>query len=297
MTGERILVVDDGDDVRHTITQYILKPNAYDYLEAKDGLEALAILRTQPVDLILLDLQMPRMDGLEVLRRLRDEGISIPVVLMTMYGSEEIAIEVFRLGARDYIIKPFAENELLGALERALSETRLRREHDHLTEQLMAVNESLTRQINELQMLYETGRQIVAAPDAATLIALLLETVMRLIAPLEASLLLCLNKQSLTCVARAHPDRGVELVSEPVADALADEVMRSNEPRLGGAQYDEALEAFTVPLAVPLNVGETLGALIITTLAEPLSEHQVTLLSALAVYAAMGLERLRLLGG
>lgn len=297
MTGERILVVDDGDDVRHTITQYILKPNAYDYLEAKDGLEALAILRTQPVDLILLDLQMPRMDGLEVLRRLRDEGISIPVVLMTMYGSEEIAIEVFRLGARDYIIKPFAEDELLGALERALSETRLRREHDHLTEQLMAVNESLTRQINELQMLYETGRQIVAAPDAATLIALLLETVMRLIAPLEASLLLCLNKQSLTCVARAHPDRGVELVSEPVADALADEVMRSNEPRLGGAQYDEALEAFTVPLAVPLNVGETLGALIITTLAEPLNEHQVTLLSALAVYAAMGLERLRLLGG
>ncbi len=296
MTGERILVVDDGDDVRYTITQYILKPNAYDYLEAKDGLEALAILRTQPVDLILLDLQMPRMDGLEVLRRLRDEGLSVPVVLMTMYGSEEIAIEVFRLGARDYIIKPFAEDELLGALERALSETRLRREHNHLTEQLMAVNESLARQVSDLRMLYETGRQIVAAPDATTLITLLLEAVMRLIAPLEASLLLRFNRQTLMCVARARPDQGVELVSELVDDALADEVIRSNEPRLGGAQYDEVLGAFTVPLAVPLNVGETLGALIITTLAEPLNEHQVTLLSALAVYAAMGLERLRLLG-
>lgn len=297
MTGERILVVDDGDDVRHTITQYILKPNAYDYLEAKDGLEALSLLRTHPVDLILLDLQMPRMDGLEVLRRLRDEGIAIPVVLMTMYGSEEIAIEVFRLGARDYIIKPFSEDELLGALERALSETRLRREHSHLTEQLMAANESLARQVSDLQMLYETGRHIVAASDAATLIMRVLETVMQLISPLDATLLLSLNRQSLMCVARAWPDRGVELVSEAVADALAEEVIRTNEPRLGGAQYDEALDAFTVPLAVPLNVGETVGVLTITTLAEPLGEHQVTLLSALAVYAAMGLERLRLLNG
>ena len=296
MTGERILVVDDGDDVRHTITQYILKPNAYDYLEAKDGLEALAILRTQPVDLILLDLQMPRMDGLEVLRRLRDEGIAVPVVLMTMYGSEEIAIEVFRLGARDYIIKPFSEDELLGALERALSETRLRREHHHLTEQLMAVNESLARQVSDLQMLYEAGRQIVAAPDAATLIAHVLEAVMQLIGPLDAALLLSLDRQSLMCVARARPDRGVELVSEAVTDALAEEAFHTNELRVGGAQYDEALDAFTVPLAVPLNVGETVGVLTITTLAEPLGEHQVTLLSALAVYAAMGLERLRLLG-
>ncbi len=87
MTGERILVVDDGADIRETITKYILKPNAYDYLEAKDGLEAIDLLKKVTPDLILLDLQMPRLDGVGFLHKLREYNIAVPVVLMTMYGS------------------------------------------------------------------------------------------------------------------------------------------------------------------------------------------------------------------
>jgi DNA-binding response OmpR family regulator len=297
MTGERILVVDDGDDIRHSITSYILKPNAYDYLEAKDGMEALEIIRSRPVDLILLDLQMPRMDGMELLRHLRDEGITIPVVLMTMYGSEEIAIEVFRLGGRDYIIKPFSEEDLLGALERALSETRLLQERTQLTADLGTANQDLARQVEQLRLLVEIGRQIVTADQPADVLRRTLQAVVELVSPLEASLLLVgQDRRTLVCAARAAGGN-IQLCSEVVENDVALEALGADELRVGGARYNDGLDAFTADLAAPLNVGETLGALSITTLAEALSEHQVTLLSALAVYAAVSLERIRVLRG
>src|SRR5512134_1464352 len=118
--------------MRDFVINYILQPNGFSYMEARDGLEALDLIVADPPDLILLDLQMPRLDGVGLLNRMKEQGISIPVVLMTFYGSEEIAIEVFRLGVRDYVIKPFTEDELVEALERALTEARLRRQRETL---------------------------------------------------------------------------------------------------------------------------------------------------------------------
>src|SRR5690348_520635 len=111
--------------MREFVINYVLKPSGYSFIEARDGLEALDQIAAHSPDLILLDLQMPRLDGIGLLQRMKETNIAIPVVLMTFYGSEEIAIEVFRLGVRDYVIKPFTEDELLAAVERGLVETRL----------------------------------------------------------------------------------------------------------------------------------------------------------------------------
>ena len=129
MTGERILVVDDSKENREFIIDYILKPNGYEVLEARDGVEGMELARSASPDLMLLDLQMPRLDGTGVLTALRRENLSIPVILMTFHGSEEIAIEVFRLGVRDYVKKPYTPEEMLGAIETSLTETRLRKEN------------------------------------------------------------------------------------------------------------------------------------------------------------------------
>jgi two-component system phosphate regulon sensor histidine kinase PhoR len=83
------------------------------------------------------------MTGVQVLEALRDEGCDIPVILMTLHGSEDLAVQVFRLGVRDYVAKPFEIGELLAAIDRALTELRLRRERDALTRQLEAEHRKL----------------------------------------------------------------------------------------------------------------------------------------------------------
>jgi len=147
VTGELILVVDDGQENREFIIDYVLTPHEYRHLAARDGLEALEMIMREPPDLILLDYQMPRMNGAELLAELQQRNINIPVVLMTFYGSEEVAVEVYRLGVRDYVKKPFSIDEMLMAIARSLSDARLRREKEALTERLIAANRELIHKI------------------------------------------------------------------------------------------------------------------------------------------------------
>ncbi len=166
MSGERILVVDDGRENRDFVVDYILRPNGYRALVARDGREGLEKAIAERPDLMLLDLQMPRMNGFEVLHAMRQENLNIPVILMTFHGSEEIAIEVFRLGVRDYVKKPYTVEEMLDAIERNLAETRLRREKEALTERLLLSNRELQRRIKELNVLYKMGKTVTAMLDA-----------------------------------------------------------------------------------------------------------------------------------
>ena len=122
MPLERILVVDDRAENREFIVDYVLIPNGYIPLVARDGAEGLEKALTEEPDLVLLDMQMPKMTGIEVLEALNEKGVQIPVILMTFHGSEDLAVRVFRLGVKDYVIKPFEVSEMLGAIARALSE-------------------------------------------------------------------------------------------------------------------------------------------------------------------------------
>src|SRR5579864_9211038 len=97
MTGERILVVDDSKENREFVVTAVLKPGGFEPFQARDGLEGLELARRLTPDVILLDLQMPRMNGIQVLEALRRENLNVPVILMTFHGSEDIAVEVFRL--------------------------------------------------------------------------------------------------------------------------------------------------------------------------------------------------------
>ena len=106
-----ILIVDDEPNIRF-LFRATLEAVGYRVTDAPDGQQGLASLARFPADLILLDLQMPTMGGMDVLRRLREEGSDVPVVMVTAHGSVPDAVEAMRLGAVDFICKPITPDAL-----------------------------------------------------------------------------------------------------------------------------------------------------------------------------------------
>lgn len=138
MPNETILVVDDSEEIVRVLTDYMLIPLGYRVITASNGRKGLELAVSRRPDLIMLDMQMPIMGGLEVLTALRQTDCQAPVIFMTMHGSESIVVEVFRLGVRDYLAKPFTVEEVQQAVDRALQESRLLREREDLTRNLIA---------------------------------------------------------------------------------------------------------------------------------------------------------------
>jgi two-component system response regulator HydG len=129
----RALVVDDDAGVRYMLRGF-LEDAGLEVDEAKDGAEALEVLAEHA--LVITDLRMPRMDGMELLRRIK-EGPSAPVVVMiTAHGSERQAVEAMKVGAFDYFRKPFEPDELLAVVRRALESATLRADNERLTGEL-----------------------------------------------------------------------------------------------------------------------------------------------------------------
>jgi two-component system, NtrC family, response regulator HydG len=120
----RILVVDDQRNMRAT-TAMLLRAEGYAVVEAQGGEEALALLGTQPFEVLLTDLKMEPMDGLALLARALELAPQLQVIVMTAYGSIETAVEAMRRGAYDYIAKPFKDGELIHRVQKAFERTRL----------------------------------------------------------------------------------------------------------------------------------------------------------------------------
>jgi len=125
----KILVVDDEAPVRDMIKKGLSQMGGYHVEVAKNGLEAIEKIEKDVFDLVLTDLKMPEMDGLELLKTLKGIRPEVMVILMTAYGSIETAVEAMRLGANDYITKPIDLNELLIHISKTQKESLLLREN------------------------------------------------------------------------------------------------------------------------------------------------------------------------
>src|SRR5215470_55578 len=126
MTDPRVLVVDDEEGPREAI-RMILKP-LYDVHTAGSGEEALAALPELQPDIVFMDLKMPKMDGVQLLERVKAVDPEVEVVMITAYASLDTVQRAMRFGALDYLVKPFAPRELQDAAERALARRRQRSE-------------------------------------------------------------------------------------------------------------------------------------------------------------------------
>ncbi len=135
MQGAHILIVDDENDIA-LILRVHLEDQGYRTVSAHDGLEALEQLERQRFDLVLLDIKMPRMDGVKALAEIQKRYPDTAVVMMTAHGSEAMAVETMQKGALDYLTKPFSTDDMLKRIERAIRYNRTRLDNELLVRQL-----------------------------------------------------------------------------------------------------------------------------------------------------------------
>ena len=128
MAGEKILIVDDDADIREVLSDR-LETMGFEIAVASDGIEGLDAVRREAPDLVLLDLRMPQLDGFGVLEVMRKEGMETVVVVITAHGSVEKAVAAMRLGAYDFLEKPFDTGRIEVVLDKALTQAALRREN------------------------------------------------------------------------------------------------------------------------------------------------------------------------
>jgi two-component system chemotaxis response regulator CheY len=124
--GKVIMIVDDSATMRSLIASYLMEFGDYDTLEAASGFEALKLLPTKQIDLILTDINMPDINGLELINFVRNSAIyrDIPMIIITTEKGDADRKRGLDLGAREYLVKPFSSQELCSAVTKVLQEDR-----------------------------------------------------------------------------------------------------------------------------------------------------------------------------
>lgn len=295
---EEILIIDDSKQICSMLAEYVLPELGYIPIIAHTGRQGLNRLRQHTPDLILLDLQLPDTSGLDLLRLIAQEGYDVPVILMTAHGSEAIAVEAFRLGARNYLIKPFSETEAQAAIDQALRERRLKREKDLLTR-------NLRQRVQELTVLYSIGKSVSSLLDLEELLVRIVEAGIY-ITRAEEGFLLLRDPNANELYLRAAKNLGEQRAQKlrmPIDDSLAGQVIRTGKPirldKAGAGAQLKVITGFLVRaiLQVPLMVGsQVIGVLAVDNQQSErtFSENDQYLLSALADYAAIAIENARL---
>lgn len=122
-TIENLLIVDDEPDLRDVLA-YVLADSVKTVQMASNGKEALPIIKTGKIDVVLSDINMPEMNGLELLAEVRRQGLDTPFVFLTAYGDAEKRAEAQRLGASDFLEKPFKKPHVIAAMQKAFDQSK-----------------------------------------------------------------------------------------------------------------------------------------------------------------------------
>lgn len=155
----RIVLADDNEAFRE-VTAQLLQRAGYAVFTAPDGRHALQAVKEHQPDLLLLDIMMPGMSGIDVVGQVRDQDPLIGIVMVTAFGSEEVAVKALTAGADDYLIKPLDYQEAFIRLERVVERCQLRRERERLQKELEAAHGELQSQYGELEASYGRIREL-----------------------------------------------------------------------------------------------------------------------------------------
>jgi GAF domain-containing protein/CheY-like chemotaxis protein len=305
MAMEKILIIDDSTQIRSFLSE-VLFPLGYIVSTASDGKRGLDKALTERPDLILLDFNLPRLSGIEILEALQKDDYEVPVILMTAHGSESVAVQAFRLGVRDYIPKPFETEQILEVIERALTESRLRRERDQLMRRLEQTNRQLERRLMDLSTLYAVSQSVTSLLDLEKLLKRVVEAAAYLTGGDEAFLFLIEEGDELSLRdSRGLSEKWVPGSRLRIQDTLMGTVVTTGKPlTLDSAAESRELKMLDHPVSalvnVPLKVKDnTIGVLGVTskTPGRAFAQDDLSRLAALADYAVIAIENARLYEG
>lgn len=172
MADETLLIIDDEKDLLQLLKRSLEPDMGCKVKMASSGEEGLKILDSEPLDLVLLDMKMPGMGGLEVLERIRSKHSWLTVIMMTAHGCIELAVQAIKMGAYDFITKPFDHEALVWSLNKALERSRLLRENLKLQRHMHCHEafQNLVGRSAKMQRVYETI-QMVAKTDLTVFIS------------------------------------------------------------------------------------------------------------------------------
>jgi two-component system response regulator AtoC len=168
---KHVLVVDDEENMRHMLS-LLLAREGYRVSVAEHGAQALGILAQDPADIVLCDLRMPVMDGMEFLNECQCRGLGPTIIMMSAYGTVETALEAMKKGAYDYVPKPFRPDEVILTIKKAEERERLRRENLRLKEELAQRSRygDMVGQSEAMKEIFSTIEKV--APFAITVLIL-----------------------------------------------------------------------------------------------------------------------------
>ncbi len=299
---EQILVIDGDSAVQRQLATTVLAPSGYGHIGAFSGEEGLRLLHDRDPALIILDHELPDRDSFELLEELQGLCADIPLVFASATPSTRTILRAFRLGASDFVEKPFAAKEILAAIQRALPARRSPSAYRDLTNQLREANRQLEGRFQELNTVYAIGRAVTSLLDLNEVLNRVVEAAVYTVGAEEGSLML-LDEESNELYLRAAKDVGEKTACNlrlHVDDSAAGRALRKNRPvSLSGGSVKLATGYLVKSLLyVPLRVPER-GAIGVLGVAnrwavDTFSQRDVTLMSALADYAAIAIENARL---
>ena len=169
MKKRLILVVDDEPKMGRLL-EIMLHGMGHEVLSARNGIQALALFQDNAVDLIITDLRMPEMDGMELLARLHEQGSEVPVMVITAHGTIETAVTAMKHGACDYILRPFDLDAMMLAVERALKGADIARQNAFLRKEIQRGWDGFIGISKPMQAVYDLIRQVGPSKASVLLI-------------------------------------------------------------------------------------------------------------------------------
>ena len=298
---ERVLVVDEDPDVLDLLERQVLEPMGYLVATAEDAGEAIQQALNFSPDLIIASLMLPGLSGKDLLVALRSQGMDVPMLVTAPEGMEGDAVQAFRLGARDYLVKPLREAEVVAAVERALNDVRTRHERGHLADELAESNRQLERRVRELTTLYGIGKAVTSTTNQGQLFAKLMEG-SQYVTEADLGWLLLQEENSDQLVLRAQKNLPPALAAklhQPWDDGVSSLVMLSSEAL---SIHGEGLAQFKLArfgkaaLLAPIKVrDQAIGVVCVARQdPRPFTEREQAMLEAVADYASISLVNARL---
>jgi DNA-binding response OmpR family regulator len=299
--SEKILIADEDPDVLDLLARQTLGPLGYQPSMASDGPATIHQIHIVHPDIVIASLTLPGLTAKEVLIVLRSQGLDPLVIVTAPEGQEKLAIQAFRLGAKDYLSKPLREAEVVSAVERALTEVRLRKEREALTQRLSEMNRELERRVKELSLLYGIGKAVISLTHLDRLYDRLLEGA-RYATDTKVAWLLQLDDSGKQLMLRSQyglPEVLAAKVNQPWDDGVSPLVIASGEGlRLMGKslqQFKIAQVCQSVMVAPIKAKNECLGVISVGHKeAREFLQRDQAMLDAVADYASIAMINARL---